>query len=186
MMFSFVIIFSIPSAYSTNGHGSSFGPEFGGGKLVKYSDGLTINGETFDISKHSQTIPTQKIFTNKPLEIDLKMYHTRGPQYIQHVVVFFNTKGNNPQPSQSDTWIEFDKNSGVSTHDPNKIFGNVSAKTIFDSKFMHLNLTAKIQKSIDTSNIIIRAWDKNKATSEVDVLNAINIAKILGSYSTIS
>ena len=114
------------------------------------------------------------------------MYQSRSPQYIQHVIIFFNLKGDKPQASQSNTWVEFDKTTGVSIHDPHKIFGATSAKATYDTKFMHLNFNLKAQKSMDTTHIIIRALDKNNASTDVIVLNAISIVKFLGSYSVVS
>lgn len=70
------ILVSSTPAYAINGHGSSYGPEFGGGKLVQYSDGLKINGKSFDISKFSQTIPTQKLYVGDVSDISLKIYTT--------------------------------------------------------------------------------------------------------------
>ncbi|MDE1830834.1 MAG: hypothetical protein KGI02_00530 [Thaumarchaeota archaeon] len=103
-----VLVSSTP-AYAINGHGVSHGPEFRGGSLVQYSDGLQINGKSIDVSKYSQTISTQNLYINNTSDISLKIYHHDGPQNIQHVIVFMNLHGNNPQSYQSNTRIEFDK-----------------------------------------------------------------------------
>ena len=101
-----IVLVSSTPVYAINGHGVSYGTEFGGGKLVKYSDGLQINGKAIDISKFSQTIPTQKLYVNDVSDISLKIYHHDGSQNIQHVIVFMNLKGNDPQSYQSNTRIE--------------------------------------------------------------------------------
>ena len=155
------ILVSSTPAYAINGHGVSYGPEFGGGKLVQYSDGLKINGKSIDISKYSQSIPTQKIYVNNPSDITLKIYHHDGSQNIQHVIVFMNLKGNDPQSYQSNTRIEFDKTSGVSVADPNGVFKSVTAKATYDTNYMYLSFKIVAKNPMDTTHLIIRSWDRN-------------------------
>jgi hypothetical protein len=164
----------------------SYGPEFGGGKLVKYSDGLQINGKTIDISKFSQKITTQKLFIDSASDINLKIYHHDGSQNIQHVIVFMNLKGNDPKSYQSNTRIEFDKTNGVSVADPNGIFKSVTAKATYDTNFMYVNFKIVAQKPMDTTHLIIRSWDKNLSSSQVVVLNALKIGYLPTSFSSMA
>ena len=180
------ILVSSTPAYAINGHGVSYGPEFGGGKLVKYSDGLKINGKSIDISKYSQSISTQKIYINNPSDITLKIYHHDGSQNIQHVIVFMNLKGNDPQSYQSNTRIEFDKTNGVSVADPNGVFKSVTAKATYDTNYMYLSFKIVAQKPMDTTHLIIRAWDRNLSSSQVVVLNAVKIGYMPASFSSMA
>lgn len=180
------ILVSSTPAYAINGHGVSYGPEFGGGKLVQYSDGLKINGKSIDISKYSQSIPTQKIYINNPSDITLKIYHHDGSQNIQHVIVFMNLKGNDPQSYQSNTRIEFDKTSGVSVADPNGVFKSVTAKATYDTNYMYLSFKIVAKKPMDTTHLIIRAWDRNLSSSQVVVLNAVKIGYMPASFSSMA
>lgn len=180
------ILVSNTPAYAINGHGVSYGPEFGGGKLVQYSDGLKINGKSIDISKYSQSIPTQKIYINNPSDITLKIYHHDGSQNIQHVIVFMNLKGNDPQSYQSNTRIEFDKTSGVSVADPNGVFKSVTAKATYDTNYMYLSFKIVAKNPMDTTHLIIRAWDRNLSSSQVVVLNAVKIGYMPASFSSMA
>jgi hypothetical protein len=180
-----VLVSSMP-AYAINGHGVSFGPEFGGGKLVQYSDGLKINGKSIDISKYSQTISTQKLYVNSASDISLKIYHHEGSQNIQHVIVFMNLQGVDPQSYQSNTRIEFDKTTGVSVADPNGVFKSVTAKATYDTNYMYLSFKIIAQKPMDTTHLIVRTWDRNLSSSQVVVLNAIKIGYMSGSFSSMA
>ncbi len=179
-----VLVSSTP-AYAINGHGISYGPEFGGGKLVQYSDGLQINGKSIDISKYSQTIPTQTLYVNDVSDIVLKIYHHDGPQNIQHVIVFMNLNGNNPQSYQSNTRIEFDKTNGVSVVDPNNIFKSVTAKATYDKTFMYLDFKVVPKTTMNTTDLIVRAWDHNLSSGQVVLLNAIKIGYIPTTFASI-
>ena len=90
-------------------------------------------------------------------------------------LVFLNLKGTSLQSSQSDTWIEYDVTNGVSIHDPNKVFKSVTAKPTYDAKNMYLSFNIVPQKSMDTTHIIVRAWDTKLSTTNTIILNAINI-----------
>lgn len=180
-----VLVSSMP-AYAINGHGVSYGPEFGGGKLVQYSDGLKINGKSIDISKYSQSIPTQKLYVNSASDISLKIYHHDGSQNIQHVIVFMNLQGKDPQSYQSNTRIEFDKTNGVSVADPNGVFKSVTAKATYDANYMYLSFKIMAQKPMDTTHLIVRSWDRNLSSSQVVVLNAIKIGYMPGSFSSMA
>lgn len=177
-----VLVSSTP-VYAINGHGASYGPEFGGGKIVKYSDGLKINGKAIDISKFSQKITTQKLYVNDASDISLKIYHHGDSQNTQHVIVFMNLKDNNPKSYQSNTRIEFDKTNGVSVVDPNNVFKSVTAKATYDANFMYLSFKIIAQKPMDTTHFIVRAWDRNLSSSQVIVLNAVTIGYMPTSFA---
>ena len=180
-----VLVSSTP-AYAINGHGVSYGPEFGGGKLVQYSDGLKINGKAIDISKFSQSIATQKLYVGNPSQITVKIYHHDGSQNIQHVIVFMNLHGNDPQSYQSNTRIEFDKTSGVSVADPNGVFKSVTAQTTSDTNFLYVTFKIVAQKPMDTTHLIIRSWDRNLSSSQVVVLNAVKIGYMPAAFSSMA
>ena len=162
-------------AYANNGYGTHTAPQFGSGPWITYTAGLTIDFTPFDISNHTQTIKTQTIFVGYPTDIKLKIFHQATPQYIQHVIVNLNVRGTDPQPSQSDTWLEWDKQDGFTVHDPGKFFKNVSVTTTYDSQFMYLTFHINAQKPIGTTDMIITSWDKQLSTSVANVLDAFKI-----------
>src|SRR5579863_2201409 len=65
-------------------------PSFGGGQL-KYNDGLIIIRNAFDISKHSQSIPTPQILPlGKSSTIVLKIFDNSGPITIKSAGLYMN------------------------------------------------------------------------------------------------
>ena len=171
------------SAYAINGHGSHYGPEFGAGPYFTYNDALKINGSPFDISDYTTTIPTQKLYVNDQSDITLKIYHHANPQYIQHVVVYLNLQGQNPSISDSNLWLEYDKYDGLSIHDPQGIFKNVKAQVTTDNDFMYLTFKITPATTLNTTDMIITAWDDNLSTGQAVVLNAFKIGYIPEGFS---
>ena len=182
-----VVASSAPAYASINGRGTSFGsgPQFGGilggtsstsgGTYESFNNGLSINGVTFDISKQTTTIKTQTLYVNTPSDITVKIYNHEGAPLVQHGILFLNLKGADPQPYQTNTYIEWDKNSGVSKSDPNGLLKSGTVTTKISGNFLYLTFHIIPAKTLDTSHIIIRAWDMNHSQEQANVLNAIKI-----------
>ena len=167
------VVASNTPAFAINGHGVSYGPQFGAGPYVTYSNGLQINSASFDISKYSTAIKTQTLFVNQPSDITIKIYHHANPQYVQHGILFLNLQGNDPQSYQTNTYIEWDKQSGVSKSDPKGLLKSATASAKYSGQFMYLTFHIIPAKAFGTSHIIVRTWDTNHSNGQVIVLDAI-------------
>jgi len=170
------------NAYAVWGHGISHGPSLGYVYNYKYTDGLKIDSNTFDLSKFSQVIPTQTLYVNVPSTITLKIFHTDGAQSVKHVSLYFN-QGSAPSVASSKTSIQIDKDSGLQITDPNNIFKKVTADVSYQGHFMYVTFKITPQATMDTSNIIVRAWDYRLATAQSTVMNALQITSWHSSLS---
>lgn len=162
------------SANAIVGHGSAYGPSFGSG-ILQYSDGLKINNTAFNISKYSQMIDTQKLHIGSTSTFTVKMFENGGAQNIQHVTLFLNIKDSTPKISDSGTWIEYDNVGGVSLHDPHKFFSKATATVSYQGSFMYVTFNMTPKSFMNTSDIIISAWDRWLSVRNTTVINAISI-----------
>jgi hypothetical protein len=186
----FVLLASVVAvnapAFALNGYGTTFGrgPQFGGllggttpgGTYATYNNGLVINGAIFDISKYTNTIKTQTLYVNIPSDITVKIYNHDGAPLVQHGILFLDLTGTAPQSYQTNTYIEWDKNSGVTKSDPNGLLKSATVTTKYSGNFLYLTFHIIPAKTLNTSHIIVRAWDLNNSQGQVVVLNAIKIA----------
>ncbi len=179
------------SVYALNGHGASWAPSFGGSTYygtaigsspLAYNDGLTINGETYDVSKYVQHIPTKTIYVGAQTTITTKLWEYGGTYQIQGVAIFLNIKGYNPSVSDSDTWVQYSKTGGVVVHDPHNILGHVTADTKHDQKFWYVTFHMTPNKPMETSWMILRAWDSSLSVGTAKVIDAINISYVPFAY----
>ena len=164
------------NAYAIWGHGVSHGPSFGYNYVYKYNDGLTIDGKSFDISKFSQTIPTQTFYVNVPSTITLKIFHTDGVQSIKHVALYI-TKSNDPRVYSNGKWVAYDQGIGLTTHDPNNVFKAVTVSTSSQGHFLYVKFTITPKVPMDTSNIVVKSWDYRLNTVQSTVVNALHFIK---------
>ncbi|HET6458841.1 MAG TPA: hypothetical protein VFG24_08200 [Nitrosopumilaceae archaeon] len=164
------------NAYAIWGHGITHGPSFGHIFDYTYTDGLKIDSRTFDISKFSQSIPTQTLYVNVPSTITLKIFHNVGVQNIQHVALYITNNSNQAVYSNGE-WIAYDKGVGLTTNHPNKIFKSVTVSTSLQGHYLYLTFKITPQAPMDTSNIIIKAWDYKTASIQSTVTGALQIIK---------
>ena len=175
----FLIMFSSyigtsSNAYAVWGHGISHGPSLGYVYNYKYTDGLAIDKKTFDISQHSQVIPTQTFYVNVPSTITLKIFHTDGAHSIKHVALYFN-QGSDTSITSSNTSIRYDTNTGLVIQDYNNIFKKVTANVSYQGHFMYITFKIIPQSAMNTSNMIVEAWDYRLATIQSIAVNAVQI-----------
>ena len=180
------------SVYALTGHGASWAPSFGGSTYygsalgsspLSYNDGLTINGHTYDISNYVQKIPTRTIYVGSPTTITAKLWEYGGTYQIQGVAIFLNISGYNPNVSDSDTWVQYSKIGGVMVHDPHNILGTVTADVKYDQKFMYVTFHMTPNKPMNTSWMILTAWDNQLSVGTAKIINAINISYVPFAYS---
>ena len=175
----FLILFSSyvgtnSNAYAVWGHGISHGPSLGYVYDYKYTDGLAIDKKTFDISQHSQVIPTQTLYVNVPSTITLKIFHTDGGHGIKHVALYFN-QGSAPSIVSSNTSIRYDTDTGLVIRDYNNIFKKVTMDVSYQGHFMYITFKITPQSAMNTSNMIVQVWDYRLATVQNTIMNALQI-----------
>ena len=175
----FLILFSSyvgtnSNAYAVWGHGISHGPSLGYVYDYKYTDGLTIDKKTFDISQHSQVIPTQTLYVNVPSTITLKIFHTDGAHSIKHVALYFD-QGIAPSIVSSNTSIRYDTDTGLVILDYNNIFKKVTMDVSYQGHFMYITFKITPQSAMNTSSMIVQVWDYRLATVQNTAMNALQI-----------
>lgn len=178
------------SVYAVN-HATYYPPSFGstyagsalGSTPLSYNDGLTINGNTYDISKNIQTIPTTTLYVGVPATITLKLWEYGGTYQIQGAAMFLNVRGYNPSAGTSDTWVQYSKITGVTVHDPHGLLGTTTADVKYDQKFMYVTFHIMPNKPMSTSWMIFTAWDKQLSVGTAKVNNAVNFSYVPFAYS---
>jgi len=134
---------------------------------------LTINDKGFVIGAFSNTLETQIIKTNTPTTIKLVFFETTN---IQHLSLYLNLRDANSEIHQSDTQILYNDGQPLQIIDPNGFFTDVSVtiNDIGESKKQAV-LEFTFAKEMDTSHIIVRAWDPNFNSLDTHLLDAIEV-----------
>ncbi|MDE1727832.1 MAG: hypothetical protein KGI02_00525 [Thaumarchaeota archaeon] len=75
---------------------------------------------------------------------------------------------------------------GVTVVDPNNVFKSVTAKVTYDKNFMHLSFKIVAKNPMNTTDLIVRAWDKNLSSAQVIILNAVKIGYMPVTFSSMA
>ncbi|HZS73790.1 MAG TPA: hypothetical protein VFA69_04725 [Candidatus Nitrosotalea sp.] len=174
VLLSSAIVGQNMSAYATY----SNPPSFGGGKLFKYADGLAINGNTTDISKFSQKMPTPQILTiGKSSTITLKIFDNAGPTTIKSVSLYMNMRGTSLTTISGDTFIQYPmKNNAVNLSDPHKLLGTVTAEYKIVGPVVYVTFHITPIAKMDTSDLIVSAMDDHRSNTNSLIINAIKFS----------
>jgi hypothetical protein len=144
-------------------------PSIGNDYLHPYDGGVTINGQSFDVKKYSTILQQQILKIGKPAIFSFKVYDERGPDTISHVGMYFHFKGD-PSVVNANTWISWDKNKGLSVHDPDNLFSKTTVDTKINNNLLDITFTFTPQKVMPDSSLIMRMWDYEGVSGDVRVL----------------
>lgn len=153
-------------------------PSFGGGKLLKYADGLAINGNTTDISKSSQKMSTPQVLAvGKSSTITLKIFDNAGPTTIKSVSLDMNMRGTSLSTSSGDTFIQYPmKNNAVNLSDPHKLLGTVTAEYKIVGSVIYVTFHITPIAKMNTSNLIVSAMDDHRSNTNSLIIDAIKFS----------
>jgi len=137
---------------------------------VHVTGGFTINGQTFDVESFKQTITTQTIRENEPVEIILKVFENGGPQNLKHVGIvigneyIFDSYVWRHLPNAEISWErEFDGVQSIQLENTENLITdvNVEAKTVGTITTLKFQFTPTM--TFDTSHIMVKMWDQNRS-----------------------
>jgi len=164
------------SSISTGGEGDETPPSFESASISGGSgggggpDGLIIEDLKFENDLQTITVETGEQITLK-----LTLYENSGVSALEHISLYTNLSGFERQVHQSDAYIRYDKGSPVSAHDPNGLFSDFDITINEVGGKLEIVFTLIFEKSMDTSDIIIRAWDVNKNSADTRLSEAIKV-----------
>jgi hypothetical protein len=154
----------------------TLGVTYEGNRIVE--QGLTIDGKSFNVDELTQTLPTTKVRTGDVVKIRLVVFENSGTEYLQDVSTSIGDYADDNHVNILATMSfkqKFDailkapllRDSDVSkisvTTDPTGILRDVAIKTTeIDSYRTAIDISFKVVKPIDTSDIIVQTLDAKR------------------------
>ncbi len=136
---------------------------------------LQINENGYNLPNLQNKLTPVSIITGKSVDLTIRIYENKGPQNVQHVGLYTEFPKYEMDPAYANTAITWDKNTGISLHDPNHNIQNYDVITnINDDKFeATFNIT--FDKPMGVEDIVIRTWDERRNSVDTTILSALNI-----------
>ncbi len=151
-------VFADNQGYSGTGLRPSLGIDNRGHTLIE--DGLTINGQTFMAEYFSQTIQTQTVKTNQPIDITLHYFVKGGLNHLAHTTLSIV----NGEESKNIEWNQDFKGTQTISVSDNEFFKNVMVKSLADPNnpsAAFLKFKFQISEKTETSSLKIVTWNSD-------------------------
>lgn len=148
------------------------------GKVI-VEKGLTINGQVFDITGFTQTIPSQNLVVGQQNTVKLIVYENSGAKFLRYAsFALADYKGERDQTQKAKIVFmqDFAGTQKLDILDFDKVFANVKYNaTTTDSFTTVIEFTFDIVKPVSKSSIIIEAWDDARNARKTVLLDGIQV-----------
>ncbi|MGC1708428.1 MAG: sialidase family protein [Nitrosotalea sp.] len=128
-----------------------------------------IDQKGFALSRAANTIETSTEQVSKPVNLKLVL-HDNEP--IIHVSLFTNLRGQARDIKDSDTAIIFDQGKPPSVIDPHGFFSKVNVTESENGMRYEFDYNITFAKPMEKSDIILRAWNDQLASADMDIMDA--------------
>jgi len=133
---------------------------------------LSINENGFILSQYANTIQTFQANTGEPIQLKLNLFDSTG---VEHIALYTNLYGYEKEIHNSDTYIIYDEGEPVEIVDPTGFFSNINFTISDEGTKYVVTYDMVFAKPMDTSDIIIRAWDQKRNSGDIKIFDAIKI-----------
>ncbi|NDB89202.1 MAG: hypothetical protein EB164_09940, partial [Thaumarchaeota archaeon] len=156
-------------------------PTFGAlddGRVIVVN-GLTINGQAFNVTGFTQTIPSQTLVVGQQNTVKMIVYENDGTKSLRYTsFALADYKGERDQTQKARIAFvqDFDGTQKLDILDYDKVFSNVKYNaTTIDSFTTVIEFTFDIAKPVSKSSIIIEAWDDERNARKAVLLDGIQV-----------
>lgn len=125
--------------------------------------------------KFENTFEKSIIETGKPYSVKFTLYENSGPQALEHISLYTNLHGFKRDVPDSDAYVRYDKGLGATAYDPNGFFEDYDVFILENGSNLEIEFTLTFAKSMETSDLVVRAWDVRKNSADARFVNAIQI-----------
>ena len=152
----------------------TLGIDFKGNRII--DDGLKINWQSYKVESFSQTIPTQAVQINQPIDITLHMAVEGGPSHLGHASLMLL----NDEKTEQIRWNQnFKGMQTVYVSDP-EFFTNVAVKLSEDKKnpdAAYVNFKFQIPVYTPTSTLKVTTWNSDIRSATNYFYEAISVGE---------
>ena len=182
LILAFVFV-ATPSIYGSHGGGSGGGGGCSGDcfpptlglddrGMLRVSQGLTINSESFEVKFFSQTLPTQILNVGEKVRIVLKIYENSTPEFLSHAELHFKVydkfvEGIKLEDSTvSIVWDDTDGDVVYGVYGEENIIKNISIEQYFEEDLAVLTFEFEFTTDMDISTLMTEIWDERRNSAK--------------------
>ena len=174
-----------PQAPQTGGGGSSgdhTAPTFNtfsvtGAKTLQEDGTIGFGGILSQEIQLTNKMPTAIVETGNQIQLRILLYENSGTSALQHIALYTNLH-DKERIDKSDTYVEYDKGKPIKIVNKNGYLSDADVSFVQRNNNLEAVFSLTFTKPMDTSNIIVRAWDINRNSRDAIFLNAIKVEQV--------
>jgi hypothetical protein len=171
-----------PQAPQTGGGGSSgdhTAPSFNtfsvtGAKTLQEDGTIGFGGILSQEIQLTNKMPTAIVETGNEIQLRVLLYENSGASALQHIALYTNLH-DKERIDNSDTYVEYDKGKPIKIVNKNGYLSDAKVSFVQRNNNVEAVFSLTFAKPMDSSDIIIRAWDTNRNSRDAIFLNAIKV-----------
>src|SRR3990167_9981097 len=178
-----IYFINAPQAPQTGSGGSSgdhTAPTFNtfsvtGAKTLQEDGTIGFGGILSQEIQLTNKMPTAIVETGNQIQLRILLYENSGTSALQHIALYTNLYDNKGQIDKSDTYVEYDKGKPIKIVNKNGYLSDADVSFVQRNNNVEAVFSLTFAKPMDSSDIIIRAWDTNRNSRDAIFLNAIKV-----------
>lgn len=119
-------------------------------------------------------MPTAIVETGTQIQLRLLLFENSGTSALQHIA-FYTNLHDKDRIDKSDTYVEYDKGNPIKIVNKNGYLSDADVSFVQRNNNLEAIFSLTFTKPMDSSDIIIRAWDTNRNSRDAIFLNAIKV-----------
>jgi len=119
-------------------------------------------------------MPTAIVETGNEIQLRMLLYENSGTSALQHIGLYTNLYERD-RIDKSDTFVEYDKGKPIKIVNKNGYLKDADVSFVERNNNVEVVFSLTFAKPMDTSNIIVRAWDSNRNSRDAVFFDAIKV-----------
>src|SRR3989304_4547609 len=177
-----VSIYFINAPLAPQGGGSSgdnTAPTFNtfsvtGAKTLQEDGTIGFGGILSQEIQLTNKMPTAIVETGNQVQLRILLYENSGTSALEHIALYTNLY-DKARIDKSDTYVQYDKGKPIKIVNKNGYLSDADVSFVQRNNNVEAIFSLTFAKSMDISNIVVRAWDSNRNSRDAIFLNAIKV-----------
>ena len=119
-------------------------------------------------------MPIAIVETGSEIQLRMLLYENSGTSALEHIGLYTNLHERD-RIDKSDTFVEYDKGKPIKIVNKNGFLKDADVSFVQRNNNVEVVFSLTFAKPMDTSNIIVRAWDSNRNSRDAVFLDAIKV-----------
>src|SRR3989304_2457699 len=119
-------------------------------------------------------MPTAIVETGNQIQLRILLYENSGTSALEHIALYTNLY-DKERIDKSDTYVQYDKGKPIKIVDKNGYLSDADVSFVQRNNNVEAVFSLTFAKPMDSSDIIIRAWDTNRNSRDAIFFNAIKV-----------